>query len=432
MTNFKKFGLPGHVEETLDRMKITVPTPIQVEAIPYGLIGQDILASAQTGTGKTIAYMIPLVIGLMNKPESTALVLTPTRELAAQVRDAWNLLTVANPKLKAALLIGGEPMPRQFDQLKRSPKLVVGTPGRVMDHLKRRTLKLHHTHFLVLDETDRMLDMGFSDQIEKIVKLIPEKRQTFMFSATLPFNIISLAKKYLTNPKHITVGDTTQPIAEIKQEVLKISSKDKYDTLLGELDKRDGSIIIFVKTKIGAKNLAIKLHREKHIVDAIHGDLRQQKRDKVLNDFRTSRIRILVATDVAARGLDIPHIKHVINYDMPQCTDDYIHRVGRTGRAGAEGCALCLVTPEERYKWEKIYKMMNPAKDAARPEHHHTSSATRKPAGKRPWSGKPSSYSGEKSGSGRRHGSSSSDSSSSSKSSKSGRSFFSRSRDNRA
>ena len=400
MTNFKKFGLPEHVEQTLDRMKITVPTPIQVEAIPYGLIGQDILASAQTGTGKTIAYMIPLVIGLLNKPESTALVLTPTRELAAQVKDAWNLLTVANPKLKAALLIGGEPMPKQFEQLKRSPKLVVGTPGRIIDHLKRRTLKLHHTHFLVLDETDRMLDMGFSDPIEKIIKLIPENRQTFMFSATLPFNIIGLAKKYLKNPKHITVGDSTQPGVDIKQEVLKASSKDKYDLLLEELDKRDGSILIFVKTKIGAKKLAIKLHREKHIADAIHGDLRQQKRDKVLNDFRTSRIRILVATDVAARGLDIPHIKHVINYDIPQCPEDYIHRIGRTGRAGAEGSALCFVTPEEKYKWDKIYRMMNPTKETTRPSRPRTSSSryssssrpsssTSRPTSKKTWHKRP-------------------------------------------
>ncbi len=401
MTNFKKFGLPEHVEQTLDRMKITVPTPIQVEAIPYGLIGQDILASAQTGTGKTIAYMIPLVIGLLNKPESTALVLTPTRELAAQVKDAWNLLTVANPKLKAALLIGGEPMPKQFEQLKRSPKLVVGTPGRIIDHLKRRTLKLHHTHFLVLDETDRMLDMGFSDPIEKIIKLIPENRQTFMFSATLPFNIIGLAKKYLKNPKHITVGDSTQPGVDIKQEVLKASSKDKYDLLLEELDKRDGSILIFVKTKIGAKKLAIKLHREKHIADAIHGDLRQQKRDKVLNDFRTSRIRILVATDVAARGLDIPHIKHVINYDIPQCPEDYIHRIGRTGRAGAEGSALCFVTPEEKYKWDKIYRMMNPTKETTRPSRPRSSSSryssssrpsssNSRPSSKKTWHKRPS------------------------------------------
>ena len=408
MTNFKKFGLPEHVEQTLDRMKITVPTPIQVEAIPYGLIGQDILASAQTGTGKTIAYMIPLVIGLMNKPESTALVLTPTRELAAQVRDAWNLLTVANPKLRAALLIGGEPMPRQFDQLKRSPKLVVGTPGRIIDHLKRRTLKLHHTHFLVLDETDRMLDMGFSEPIEKIIKLVPENRQTFMFSATLPSNIIGLAKKYLTNPKHITIGDATQPVAMIKQQVLKASSKDKYALLLEELDKRDGSILIFVKTKIGAKNLAIKLHREKHIADAIHGDLRQQKRDKVLNDFRTSRIRILVATDVAARGLDIPHIKHVINYDIPQCPEDYIHRIGRTGRAGAEGSALCFVTPEEKYKWDKIYRMMNPAKEDSRPSsggaRHHQSRPSTSSSSKRPSSRKPAWVKNKRSGAEERSG----------------------------
>lgn len=361
MTNFKNFGLPEDVQQSLDRMKITIPTPIQVEAIPYGLTGQDILASAQTGTGKTIAYMIPILIGLMNKPESTALVLTPTRELAVQVKDAWNLMTVGNHKFKAALLIGGEPMPRQLDQLKRSPRLVVGTPGRTMDHLKRKTLKLNHSEFLVLDETDRMLDMGFSEQIEKIIKFIPEERQTFMFSATLPSNIINLAKKYLKDPRHINIGDSTKAATEITQEFVKPSSKEKYSTLIEELDKRTGSILIFVKTKIGAKKLAIKLQKEKHLADAIHGDLRQQKRNKVLSDFRASRIRILVATDVAARGLDIPHIKHVINYDIPQCSEDYIHRIGRTGRAGAQGSALCFVTPEEKYKWDKIYKAMSPS-----------------------------------------------------------------------
>ena len=359
MTNFKNFGLSEDVQQSLERMKITIPTPIQVEAIPYGLTGQDILASAQTGTGKTIAYMIPIVMGLMNKPGSTALVLAPTRELAMQVKDAWNLLTVANPKLKAALLIGGEPMPRQLDQLKKSPKLIVGTPGRTMDHLKRKTLKLNRTEFLVLDETDRMLDMGFSEQIEKIMNFIPEERQTFMFSATLPPNIVQLAKKYLIDPKHINVGDVTQPVSDIKQEFIKPSSKEKYATLLEELDKRTGSVLIFVRTKIGAKKLAIKLHKDKHLADAIHGDLRQQKRNKVLSDFRASRMRILVATDVAARGLDIPHIKHVINYDIPQCSEDYIHRIGRTGRAGAQGSALCFVTPEEKYKWDKIHKAMN-------------------------------------------------------------------------
>jgi len=377
MTNFKKFGLPEHVEQSLDRMKITVPTAIQVAAIPSGLNGQDILASAQTGTGKTIAYMIPLVTGLMKTSDSTAVVLTPTRELATQVKDAWSMLTGTNPRLRAALLIGGESMPKQFEQLRRSPRLIVGTPGRVTDHLNRRTLKLDQTKFLVLDETDRMLDMGFSAQIEKIAKFIPTERQTFMFSATLPANIINLAKKYLTDPKHIKIGNTEQPVAEIKQEVLKTTPTDKYSLLMKELDKRDGSIIIFVRTKRGAKNLAIKLQRDKHSVDAIHGNLHQSKRDRVLREFRQSKSRILVATDVAARGLDVPHVKHVINYDLPQSPDDYIHRIGRTGRAGAEGSALCLVTPEDSQKWNRIRIMMNP-NEAKKPVGYYSNSSSAK------------------------------------------------------
>lgn len=360
MMNFKTFGLPEQIEQSLSYMKISVPTPIQKESIPYSLLGHDILASAQTGTGKTIAYMIPILIGLINKPESSALIITPTRELATQVRDAWNMLTATNRKLNTALLIGGANMPKQFEQLKRSPKLVVGTPGRIMDHLSRRTLKLNYANFLVLDETDRMLDMGFSQQIEKIMAFVPKNRQTFMFSATLPSNIVKLANKYLVNPKHITIGDTTKPLEEIKQEVVKANcASDKYPLLLQELDKREGAIIIFVRTRAKAKNLATKLIKEKYLADAIHGDLRQQKRDNVLNAFRRSKINILVATDVAARGLDIPQIKHVINYDVPECSEDYIHRIGRTGRAGAEGNTVCFVAPEERYKWNRIYKTIN-------------------------------------------------------------------------
>ncbi|MBN1114822.1 MAG: DEAD/DEAH box helicase, partial [Oligoflexia bacterium] len=323
------------------------------------LQGRNILGSAQTGTGKTLAYMIPIVTGLTNNPGSIAIILTPTRELASQVRDAWNDLTGMDIKLKTALLIGGQPMPRQCDQLQKSPRLIVGTPGRVNDHLKRKTLKLDQARFFVLDETDRMLDMGFSEQIQRIERYIPKKRQTFMFSATFPDNILSLAKKYLTDPVRISIGEVSKPVERIRQEVIKTSTSDKFPFLLKELDHREGSIIIFVKTKHGAKNLANKLYRENHSVDAIHGNLHQPKRDRVLREFRTSRKRILVATDVAARGLDIPHVMHVINYDIPQCADDYIHRIGRTGRAGAEGNALCFVSSMDTQKWSRIYKSVN-------------------------------------------------------------------------
>jgi len=360
MTNFTSFGLPLFLNESLARMGITVPTPIQKEAIPSGLLGTDILASAQTGTGKTIAYLIPLITNLLKSSQSSALILAPTRELATQILEAARALL--SHKTPVALLIGGDSMHKQISALKRNPRLIVGTPGRINDHLGRRTLRLDETRFLVLDETDRMLDMGFTEDLKKIVTHLPKERQTFMFSATLPESIKKLSSFYLTNPQHISVGSSTEPVLKIKQESLQISNTDKFPHLLKELEEREGSVIIFVKTKHGADRLAEKLTRQNHHATAIHGDLKQRKRDEVIRDFRNLKNRIMVATDVAARGLDIPHIMHVINYDLPQCPEDYIHRIGRTGRAGMEGFALSLISPEEGHKWRRIHNLIHPGK----------------------------------------------------------------------
>lgn len=363
MTTFNSFGLPSFLNDSLTRMGITVPTPIQKEAIPSGLLGTDILASAQTGTGKTIAYLIPLITNLLKSSQSSqssALILAPTRELATQILEAARALL--SHKTQVALLIGGDSMHKQISALKRNPRLIVGTPGRINDHLARRTLHLEETRFLVLDETDRMLDMGFTEDLKKIVRHLPKERQTFMFSATMPESIKKLSAAYLTNPQHIAVGSTTEPVLKIKQESLQISNTDKFPHLIKELEAREGSVIIFVKTKHGADRLAEKLTRQNHHATAIHGDLRQRKRDEVIRDFRNLKNRIMVATDVAARGLDIPHIMHVINYDLPQCPEDYIHRIGRTGRAGMEGFALSLIAPEEGHKWRRIHNLIHPGK----------------------------------------------------------------------
>lgn len=363
MTTFASFGLPSFLNESLDRMSIRIPTPIQGKAIPPGLDGLDILASAQTGTGKTIAYLLPLITNLLKDSRSSALILAPTRELAAQIQQAAHALFGKNMSLNTALLIGGESMGKQLSALRRNPRLIVGTPGRINDHLQRKTLRLQETRFLVLDETDRMLDMGFTEALKKIVHYLPKERQTFMFSATMPPSIKALSLTYLTNPQHISVGSTTAPSLQVKQETLQTSANDKFPSLIKELNDREGSVIIFVKTKHGADRLAEKLSRQNHPAAAIHGDLKQRKRDEVIRDFRNLKHRIMVATDLAARGLDIPHIKHVINYDLPQCPEDYIHRIGRTGRAGMEGSALSLIAPEDNQKWRRIHSLITLGKD---------------------------------------------------------------------
>lgn len=356
---FSAFNLPHKIMQSLARMQFKAPTPIQKEAIPLALAGCDILGTAQTGTGKTAAFGIPLVVRLMENPQMTALIMTPTRELAAQVMAILQQI-IPVQDIRTALLIGGESMSRQLRQLQNHARLIVGTPGRINDHLERRSLRLDRTGILVLDETDRMLDMGFGVQIERIIRFVPKERQTLMFSATLPQEIVRLSARYLHNPQRITVGSAHKPAANIRQELIRTSEGEKYPQLLVQLEKRAGSILIFVKTKYGADRMARRLCQINHAADAIHGNLQQRRRDRVIQDFRDKRCRILVATDVASRGLDIPHIKHVINYDLPQSPEDYIHRIGRTARADAEGSALSFITQGEDRKWNAIQRLINP------------------------------------------------------------------------
>lgn len=357
---FKSFGLPALLSESLEKMNFSSPTPIQKATVTLGMQGRDILASAETGSGKTAAFGIPLVASLLNSPRGSAMVLLPTRELAVQVVDVIHKLLGNKSGIRTALIIGGEPMPKQLAQLRNRPRVIVGTPGRINDHLKRGTMMLNQTNFLVLDETDRMLDMGFGIQIDEILKYMPEQRQTLMFSATVPDAIAKISKKYLNNPERVVIGSNNAPGKNIKQENIFTTPAEKYDVLVKELEARKGSVIIFVKTKFGADKLAQKLYKNGHTAQAIHGDLRQRQRDKVIAGFRANKYRVLVATDIAARGLDIPHIEHVINFDLPQCPEDYIHRIGRTARAGAEGHALCLISNEDKGKWAAIKRLINP------------------------------------------------------------------------
>ena len=358
--DFNELPIDNKLKNSIKFADFKTPTPIQSKSIPISLMGKDILGTAQTGTGKTLAFTIPMINKLILDKNAMALIICPTRELASQVMQTVLKLNVREIGIGNALLIGGEGMQKQLKKLKKRARIIVGTPGRINDHLKRQSLNLSKVSYLVLDETDRMLDMGFTPQIELILKFIPKQHQTLLFSATLPNNILRISEKYLNNPERIAVGSLSTPIEKIKQETFQITQDKKYHELINQLVERNGSILVFVKTKHGADKIVKRLKYDGHSADAIHGNLRQSKRERVINNFRNGKSRILIATDVAARGLDIPLIQHVINYDLPQVPEDYIHRVGRTGRAGKEGSALTFLTPSDRSMWNSISMLINP------------------------------------------------------------------------
>ena len=358
MQKFSDLSISLLVLDAIKKLKLIKPTPIQKISIPLALEGNDILGTAQTGTGKTYAFGIPLINHLTLNKDSYAIILTPTRELALQVSSALKDLTSMKNIIDTAVIIGGDSIQKQLKQLKKA-RLVVGTPGRIHDHIRRKSLKLSKFNFLVLDETDRMLDMGFVDEIKSIIEKLPS-HQTLLFSATLPKKISDIAKNFMTNPQRVNVGEENTPLTNIKQEITNVNQKEKFEHLKLELLEINGSVVLFVKTKRSADKIALKLRKDKFNAEAIHGDLRQSKREKVILKFRKNRFQILVATDVAARGLDIPHIEHVINYDIPQNPEDYIHRIGRTARAGAKGRALTFLTDGDKKNWNAIGKLINP------------------------------------------------------------------------
>ena len=369
MTDFQSFGLPAALNNALTRMNYTVATPIQAQAIPSALQGRDILGTAQTGTGKTAAFCIPLINHLMLNPSATALVMTPTRELATQVMTVAQQLAGREHNIRTALLIGGDSMVKQFKQLNNRPRLIIGTPGRINDHLRRNRNMLIDASFLVLDEADRMLDMGFTVQIDEVLKFLPAQRQTLMFSATMPQKIAEFSKRYMNNPVRVAVASQRASADNITHEIIRTTAEGKYGELVKEIVARDGSIIVFVKTKRSADKMARRLQADSYNAEAIHGDLKQSRRDRVIRDFRDKKHRILVATDVASRGLDVPHVEHVINYDLPQVAEDYIHRIGRTARAGAKGSALALLIPSDGGQWSVINRLLNPGAAGAEPVH---------------------------------------------------------------
>ncbi len=377
--NFNDLPIENKLKNSIKYADFRSPTPIQSKSIPVSLTGKDILGTAQTGTGKTLAFTIPMINKLILDKNAMALIICPTRELASQVMQTVLKLNIREIGIGNALLIGGESMQKQLKKLKKRARIIVGTPGRINDHLKRQSLNLSRVSYLVLDETDRMLDMGFTPQIELILKFIPKNHQTLLFSATLPNNILRISEKYLNNPERIAVGSLSTPIEKIKQETFQITQDKKYHELINQLVERSGSILVFVKTKHGADKIVKRLKYDGHSADAIHGNLRQSKRDRVITGFRNGKSRILIATDVAARGLDIPLIQHVINYDLPQVPEDYIHRIGRTGRAGKEGSALTFLTPNDRSMWNSISRLIDPNFKTLQNEHRKSFKGKKRP-----------------------------------------------------
>ena len=354
MNNFSRFRLSKESLKALDGLGFKSPTPIQSKAIPIGLSGQDILANAQTGSGKTLAFALPLIEKIKNNNESSGLILTPTRELAKQIFSVINIILSYHTNIKSTLLIGGEGIYSQSNNLKKLPQIIIGTPGRINDHLDRGSLNIKECELVVLDETDKMLEMGFEFQVRDILKAINYKRQMLMFSATLPNQIIKLSSKYSNNPERISIQENEVLNFNIKQDVINIFPKDKFKELSKQIEKRQGSILVFVKTKYGTEKLSKRLKKEGIKSTALHGGLRQNKRSRIMDNFRDEKFRIMIATDIASRGIDVPHIEHVINYDLPQAPEDFVHRIGRTARAGSIGEAVSFVTPNDSKIWKSI------------------------------------------------------------------------------
>jgi len=344
---FADFRLHPALLREINRLGFDTPTPIQTEAIPHLLEGRDVVGIAQTGTGKTLAFGAPMLNEL--RSGEFGLVLAPTRELAQQIADTFTSL-----KARVALLVGGEPMPRQLRQLKSQPDVVVATPGRLEDHMGQKTIDLRDAAIVVLDEADRMLDMGFAPALKRILAATPSDRQTMLFSATMPPEIRRLADQYLVDPIEVEVATAGTTAETIDQEVIVLPNPYKRDMVRQLLTDHKGSVLIFARTRFGAKKLASTIRTFGHSAAEIHSDRTLPQRREALSGFKSGKFRVLVATDIAARGIDVKEISLVLNYDLPDQAEDYIHRIGRTGRAGAQGKAISLATPEQTVELNQI------------------------------------------------------------------------------
>ena len=349
MQSFSELTLSPSLKERLIAARFSTPTPVQAAAIPQALEGKDVIATAQTGTGKTLAFLLPVMekLAQSNTPGIAALVLVPTRELAMQVVAQYNALRAKHSQ-PAALVVGGLPEGRQLDAIRKGARLVVATPGRLEDYLDRRLVSLSGVQTLVLDEADRMLDMGFLPAIRRIVGVLPRERQTLCFSATMEGAMAQLVRDYTKNPVRLSFGSTSKPSENVRLQAFEVPENGKPDMLYNLLDNESGRCLVFSRTKRGTERIAKSLNRQGINAAMIHGDRSQSQRTAALTGFQRGQYRVLVATDVAARGIHVQDIAHVINYDLPDVAENFIHRVGRTGRAGEQGVASTLFLREQR------------------------------------------------------------------------------------
>ncbi|GAB4032121.1 MAG: DEAD/DEAH box helicase [Elusimicrobiota bacterium] len=353
---FGDLGIVPELLKALENLNFKTPTPIQHKAIPACISGNDMVGIAQTGTGKTIAFLIPMIQRL-SRLKGKGLILLPTRELAVQVAEvARDFSSFIGPD--PAILIGGENIDRQLKQLSKKPRIIIATPGRLLDHMQQRTLNISDTEMLVLDEADRMFDMGFAPQIERVIEALPKERQTMLFSATMPDDIMKLASRHMKMPIRIEVARSGSAPQQVEQELFFVEGSSKLSLLNSLLEKYSGTVLLFVRTRHHARKIASALRGLKHNVAEIHSDRSLNQRLEAMEGFKSGKYRVLVATDIAARGIDVTGIELVINYDLPDEEENYVHRIGRTGRAGQPGHAITFASPDQMKDIARIEKLI--------------------------------------------------------------------------
>jgi ATP-dependent RNA helicase RhlE len=357
MTQFNELSLSAPLASSLSKLGFTAPTPVQALSIEPGLAGKDIVATAQTGTGKTLAFVLPLIQRLAHQKGVNALILSPTRELAIQINETFEKLAPGSG-LRSAVVVGGLSERTQLTAVRKGAQVIIATPGRLYDFLSRRLIKLNDIKIVVLDEADRMLDMGFLPTIERILADTPSSRQTMFFSATMDPNVKHLVARHVRDAIRVEVDVTTKPAEQVELYVYEVEQNAKTDLLTSMLRDEEGSFLVFARTKHGADRLAKRVSEAGFKTAAIHGDRSQSQRNQALKGFQDGYYRVLVATDVAARGIHVDNISHVVNYDLPQAPEDFIHRVGRTGRAGARGVATTFAARMERGDVVRIERMI--------------------------------------------------------------------------
>ncbi len=378
VSQFSSLGISGELVQALETLNITEPTPIQKQAIPFALEGKDLIAQAQTGTGKTFAFLLPIIENIDIKSEHVqALIVTPTRELALQITNEVQKLISHLEDVNVLAVYGGQDVEKQLHKLKKNVQIVIATPGRLLDHLRRESIDLSDVSFLVLDEADQMLHIGFLPEVESIIAQTSSARQTMLFSATMSDDVKSLAKKHMKNPQIVQIEKKQGPADKVEQLAIQTTDRGKQGTLIHLIKTQQPFMaVIFCRTKRRVSKLFGILQNEGFLCDELHGDLSQAKRERVMKNFRDAKVQLLVATDVAARGLDVEGVTHVYNYDIPEDSESYIHRIGRTGRAGMDGLAVTLYTADDISLLSDIegdLKISIPKEQVDLPKNHDTS-----------------------------------------------------------